>query len=302
MQSISDYNKTVVPENVPQDIDAEVLLGFFPQDTFRVKFCGLHKRNAYYDILEIEKEQDKFLLHLGRNSLYNSLPEFLFHSIDRFDNIPEREKKQRFSEEYAKQEKEKEQAYKFFSPIDTLLFQLRLEVRERLNKYVESNTVIHDILLDKLTAEQRENRFVKRTTPYISSCKTIRGNRTLITLLLRKVLAEEGLKINVKSKQTEFTDEEPRYGNSEGCEIGDVYVGNTFSESVITYSISYWSDEDCDEDFLPFVNDLEVFRQFVQDYFISVDSVLVFDISKNSSPLRISDTTLYNYLNYNTNI
>ena len=292
----------VVPENIPQDINAEVLLGFFPQDSFRVKFCGLHKRNAYNDILEIEKEQEKFLLHLGRNSLYNSLPEFLFHSIDRFDNIPEREKKQRFSEEYAKQEKEKEQAYKFFSPIDTLLFQLRLEVRERLNKYVESNTVIHDILLDKLTAEQRENRFIKRTTPYISSCKTIRGNRTLITLLLRKVLAEEGLKINVKSKQTEFTDEEPRYGNSEGCEIGDVYVGNTFSESVITYSISYWSDEDCDEDFLPFVNDLEVFRQFVQDYFISVDSILVFDVSKDTSPLRISDTTLYNYLNYNTNI
>lgn len=292
----------VVPENIPQDINAEVLLGFFPQDTFRVKFCGLHKRNAYNDILEIEKEQEKFLLHLGRNSLYNSLPEFLFHSIDRFDNIPEREKKQRFSEEYAKQEKEKEQAYKFFSPIDTLLFQLRLKVRERLNKYVESNTVIHDILLDKLTAEQRENRFIKRTTPYISSCKTIRGNRTLITLLLRKVLAEEGLKINVKSKQTEFTDEEPRYGNSEGYEIGEVYVGNTYSESVITYSISYWSDEDCDEDFLPFVNDLEVFRQFVQDYFISVDSILVFDVSKDTSPLRISDTTLYNYLNYNTNI
>ncbi len=292
----------IVPENVPQDINAEVFLGFFPQGTFRVKFCGLHKRNAYNDILEIEKEQEKFLLHLGRNSLYNSLPEFLFHSIDRFDNIPEKEKKQRFSEEYAKQEKEKEQAYKFFSPIDTLLFQLRLEVRERLNKYVESNTVIQDILLDKLTAEQRENRFIKRTTPYISSCKTIRGNRTLITLLLRKVLAEEGLKINVKSKQTEFTDEEPRYGNSEGCEIGDVYVGNTYSESVITYSISYWSDEDCNEDFLPLVNDLEVFRQFVQDYFISVDSILVFDVSKDTSPLRISDTTLYNYLNYNTNI
>lgn len=292
----------IVPENVPQDINAEVFLGFFPQGTFRVKFCGLHKRNAYNDILEIEKEQEKFLLHLGRNSLYNSLPEFLFHSIDRFDNIPEKEKKQRFSEEYAKQEKEKEQAYKFFSPIDTLLFQLRLEVRERLNKYVESNTVIQDILLDKLTAEQRENRFIKRTTPYISSCKTIRGNRTLITLLLRKVLAEEGLKINVKSKQTEFTDEEPRYGNSEGYEIGDVYVGNTYSESVITYSISYWSDEDCNEDFLPLVNDLEVFRQFVQDYFISVDSILVFDVSKDTSPLRISDTTLYNYLNYNTNI
>ena len=135
-----------------------------------------------------------------------------------------------------------------------------------------------------------------------SPCKTIRGNRTLIALLLRKVLADEGMKINVESKQTEFTDESPRFGNSEGCEIGEVYVGNTYSESVITYSISYWSDEDCNEDFLLFVNDLEEFRCFVQDYFISVDSVLVFDVSKNSSPLRISDTTLYNYLNYNTNI
>ncbi len=87
-----DYNKIVVSENIPQDINAEVFLGFFPQDTFCVKFCGLHKRNVYNDILEIEKKQDKFLLHLGRNSLYNSLPEYLFHSIDRFDNIPEREK------------------------------------------------------------------------------------------------------------------------------------------------------------------------------------------------------------------
>lgn len=297
-----DYNKIVVPENIPQDINAEVFFGFFPQDTFCVKFCGLHKRNVYNDILEIEKKQDKFLLHLGRNSLYNSLPEYLFHSIDRFDNIPERGKKQKFSEEYAKQEREKEQAYKFFSPIDILLFQLRLEVRERMNKYVESNIVIQDILLDKLTTEQRENRFIKRTIPYISSCKTIRGNRTLITLLLRKVLADEGIKINVKSKRTEFTDEKPRYGNSEGCEIGDVYIGNTYSESVITYSISYWSDEDCNDEFLLFVNDLEIFRQFVQDYFISVDSVLVFDVSKDLSPLRLSDTTQYNYLNYNTNI
>lgn len=302
MQHILDENKIVVPENVPQDIDAEVFLGFFPQEMFRVKFCGLHKRNAYNDILEIEKEQDKFLLHLGRNSLYNSLPEYLFHSIDRFDNIPEREKKQRFSEEYAKQEREKEQAYKFFSPIDTLLFQLRLEVRGQLNKYVESNTVIQDILLDKLTTEQRKNRFIKRTIPYIPSCKMIRGNRTLITLLLRKVLADEGMKINVKSKQLDFTDETPRYGNSEGCEIGEVYVGNTYSESVTRYYISYWSEEDCNEDFLLFVNDMEEFRQFVQDYFVSVDSILEFDISKESSPLRLTDTILYNYLNYNTNL
>ena len=302
MQDISDYSTVAVPGNIPQDINAEAFLGFFPQDTFRVKFCGLHKRNAYNDILEIEKLQDKLLLHLGRNSLYNSLPEFLFHSIDRFDHIPEKDRKEKFAEEYAKQEREKEQAYRFFAPVDTLLFQLRLEVRERLSKYAESNIIIQDIILDRLKEEQRGNRFIKRTIPYIPSCKTIRGDRTLITLLLRKILGDEGLVVNVQKKQSEFTDDNPRYGESEGCEVGDVYAGNTYSESVITYSISYWSDEDCDNDFLMFVDELDEFRQFVQDYFMSVDSILEFDVSKDSNPLRISDTTTYNYLNFNANI
>lgn len=302
MQDILDCRSIIKPKNIPDDIDAEVFLGLYPEGTFAIKFYGVHKRNAYKDILEIEDYQGRLSLHLGRNSLYNSLPEYLFHSIDRFDNILEQEKKQKFTEEYLKQEREKEQAYKFFYPIDTLLFQLRLQVRAQLNKYVESDIVIQDIILDRLTTEQKKNRFIKRTIPFMSSCKTIRGNRTLITLLLRKIFMDEGITINIEKKQVEFTDDNPRYAESEGYELGDLFAGNTYSESVITYFISYWSDEECDSDFLLFVDELEVYRQFVQDYFLSVDSILEFDISKDVSLLRISDTTRYNYLNFNTNI
>jgi hypothetical protein len=302
MQDISDNRLTVKPAHIPQGINAEVLWNVYPEDTFYVKFCGLHKRNAYNDILEIEQYQDKLLLHLSRNSLYNALPEYLFHSIDRFDHIIGRDKKEKFDEEYAKQEQEKEQAYRFFAPIDTQLFHLRLQVREKLCQYAESNIVIQNILLDKLSKEQKGNRFIKRTIPYIPSCKSIRGNRTLITLMLRKVFMDEDIIIRIQTKQKEFTDEHPRYKDTEGNILGEVYTGNTFSESVISYSISYWSDDECDSNFLSFVDDLEEYRQFVQDYFLSVDSILEFDISKDVPPLRISDTTLYNYLNYNTNI
>lgn len=302
MRDILDYRSIVKPKNIPDDIDAEVFLGLYPEGTFAVKFDSMHKRNAYKDILEIEDCQGKLLLHLGRNSLYNSLPEYLFHSIDRFDNISEQEKKQKFAEEYSKQEQEKEQAYKFFYPIDTLLFQLRLQVRDRLNKYVESDIVIQYIILDRLTTEQKKNRFIKRTIPYMSSCKTIRGNRTLITLLLRKIFMDEGITMNIEKKQVEFTDDNPRYADSEGDELEALFVGNTYSESVITYMISYWSDEECDSNFLLFVDELEIYRQFVQDYFLSVDAILEFDISKDVSPLRVSDTIIYNYLNFNTNI
>lgn len=165
MQETTDYKTTLKPAGVPQDINAEVFMELYPEDTFFLKFCGLHKRNVYKDILEIEQSQNKLLLHLGRNSLYNSLPEYLFHSIDRFDHLPEQDKKQKFAEEYAKQEKEKEQAYKFFAPIDTLLFQLRMQVRERLNKYTESDLVMQNILLDNLTSEQRKNKFIKGHFP-----------------------------------------------------------------------------------------------------------------------------------------
>lgn len=297
-----DYRSTIIPENIPEDIDAEVFFGFFPKDSMYVKFCGMHKRNAYKDILDIEKHRNKLLLHLGRNSLYNSLPEYLFHSIDRFDNIPEREKKEKFAEEYSKQEREKEKAYNFFYPIDTFLFLFRQQVRSQLSKYAESNTIIQNIILDKLTSKQKWNRFISRTISYITSSKIIRGNRTLLTLLLRKVLLEDDIIINIQEKDTEFTDKKPRYPESVGSELGEMFVGNTYVDSVVSYSLTYWSDDDCDSNFLTFIDELEEFRQFIQDYFLSVDSILEFDISKDASPLRLSDTTIYNYLNFNTNI
>lgn len=302
MQDTSDNITIDKPVHIPQDINAEILWDAHLKNAFLVKFRGLHKRNAYNDILEIERYQGKLLLHLGRNSLYNALPEYLFHSIDRFNHIIDRDKKEKFDEEYAKQEQEKEHAYRFFAPVDTLLFHLRLQIREKLNKYTESDIIIQNILSDRLSKEQKENKFIKKTIPYIPFCKSMRGNRTQITLMLRKIFMDEEVIIHMQIKQKEFTDEHPRYKTTEGNTLGEVYTGNTYSDSVMSYSISYWSGDECDGNFLSFVDDLEIYRQFVQDYFLSVDSILEFDISKDAPPLKISDTTLYNYLNYNTNI
>ena len=112
-------------KNIPEDINVELLLSYFPEGSCKVAFKGLHKRNSYKDIIETEeKSNGTFVFGIGRNSLYNSLPEFIFHPIDRFDNLPKAEEKERFAEEYQEQEQEIENAYKFFAPID--LFLLRL--------------------------------------------------------------------------------------------------------------------------------------------------------------------------------
>ena len=293
-----------MPYLLPADLNAELLLNYFPQGKFRISLQGLHKRNSYGDIIEVEDMVDKDAIHatLGRMSIYNSLPEYMFHPVDRFDNLPVNNESEAFHNEVDKQEQEIADAFRFFSPIDVLLFHLRSNVREQIEQYTRGDVVVQQILGDKLTEKQRANRFVRQFVPFLPQCKYIRGNRSLLTFLLRKVLLEEGLRVEVKQEKSNFTDKHPRYDNQVDAVLGDSYVDNSYFENVTVYSISYWSDEECSEKFLSFIDDIEELRLFLRDYFLFVEDELVFHITQDYPPLRLNDEKIYNYLNYNTNI
>ena len=289
--------------NIPDDINIELLLSLFPEGKCKVSFTGTHKRNTYNDFMGLEELSDNtMLLNVGRSSIYNSLPELLFHPFDRFDNLSPNDDKDKFEEEYDAQEFEKEQAHKFFAPLDLLLLRLRMMVRDRLEVYAESDKKMIDILGDELTEAQKDNRFVKKAFPFLPFCKSIRGNKTYLTLMLRKVLMEEGLSIIVCNQKHTFTDPHPRYNIMLGADTDNLFLGNTFDEQVMTYSIHYWSEDDCNESFLQFVEEMRTFREFIQDYFLAVDGILKFDISSDDAPVLLSDEKRYNYMNYNMNI
>lgn len=291
----------MLPKHLPSDINAEELLLFLKGEQVRVSLCGSHKRDAYNDIVGMEETADGALtISLARNSIYNVLPEYMFHPIDRFDNIPANETKERFAEELKAQEEEKENARQFFAPMDLLLLRLKCEVREAMQKYAQSDIILENALTDTLTEEQRNNRFIKRALPFMPSCRYIRGNNTLITLMLRKILEEEGVNICLHQQSETTIDEIPRYHYALGEDIKETYVGNAFDEEVLCYDIHYWSDEDCDEHFLAFIDEVEMFRQFVSDYFLSVEDAIKFDIVKDEATLRLSDIFVYNYLNYSS--
>lgn len=290
-------------KNIPNDLNVEELLLYLEGEPMQVAFHGSHKRDAYMDITGTEVTPDGHLkINLARNSLYNVLPEYMFHPIDRFDNIPEIEKKERFAEELKAQEAEKENARRFFEPLDILLLKLKCDVREALGRYAETDVVLEDVIADTLPDGLRQNRFVRQALEFLPSCKDIRGDKTLLTLMLRKILGEEGLKIELHEKCGICEDTAPRYDSQLGSEVGETYAGNVFDEAVWNYDIHYWSDEDCDERFLDFVDAIEQFRHFIADYFLSVEATLEFHLVKDDSPLRLSDTFVYNYLDYNTNI
>lgn len=298
-----DYNHPHI-DNIPPDLNAETLLTYYPEGFVKVAFKGLHKRNSYRDILEMEGGRNGgMMLSLGRDSLYDSLPEYVFHPIDRFDSLTGRDSKEKFSEEYARQEEEKRNAYRLFAPIDLFLLSLRLDVRKAIDQYSSEDKVLQDVLGDSLTEDQRNNIFIRKMVLFLPSCKDIRGDRTLLTMSLRKVLMDEDIGIEIGRKNLKISDEEPRYDDKVGGGIGSLYAGNEFEENVCVYNVFYWPAESCDKDFLHFMKEIEEFRNFVQDYFLSVDSVLEFDIHNDDAPaLRLNDTVLYNYLNYNTNL
>ena len=289
---------------LPNDINIEDILSYLPKGSYRIFINGLHKRNSYKDIISCEETSDGITeFHVGRNGLYNSLPEYMFHPINRFDHIPEREKKERFAEEYAKQELEKENAHKFFSPIDVLLLDLKTKVKDKINQLASDNIIIQNIIGDTLPEKEKSNRFIKRTIPFLPNCKRIRGNTTLITLMLRKVLFEEGLFLKKENIESEVLDNEPQYNYKvTDHQIDSIYLGNQFSENITTYTINYWSDEECSEHFNLFLEELETYRLFIKDYFFSVEDDLCFHLCSDYPTLRVSDDIIYNYLNYNTNL
>ena len=288
-------------KNLPTDINAEVLLEYYPKETFDVELKGLHKRNAYMDILNLEDKGERMQMSLGRNSIYNSLPEFLFHPIDRFD-LPKHNQKERFAEEYSNQEQEKENAYKFFAPIDLALLHQRVRARHHINYLTSGNKVLIDIISDCLSEKQKNNRFIKNSLEYLPYCKIIRGDRTLITMMLRKILMEEGIVVDINNNNKTFVDSAPRYNTEIDSELSSLYVGAEFDQETLCYNVYYWNDEDCNENFHSFLDDIEEYRIFVQDFFLSVESILEFNVCHDAPALRLSDTTIYNYLNYNTNI
>lgn len=288
--------------NLPADINVELLLSYFPEGQLKVALQGLHKRNTYNDIIETEEIDNCLHIKVGRNSIYNSLPEYIFHPIDRFDNLPAYEEKERFDEQLEKQEEEIKNAYLFFAPIDVLLMKLHADVRAKIEPLTVGNVVMQQIIGDNLTEEQKQNRFIKQMIPFLPNCKLIRGNSTLITLMLRKVFMEEGLKVRPKKEVRQFTDENPRYKDRLDMTLGLGYVGNTYSETINCYEVYYWSDEECNKDFLQLIDEIEMLRLFIKDYFLSVEEDIVFDIHNDEPPLRLNDEVFYNYLNYNTNI
>lgn len=291
--------------NLPLDLKAEALLSHYPQASRTVDLRGAHKRNAYKDIASISLEDNgNTHFSIAKSGLYDILPECLFHPVDRFENLPANEYKERFKEEYEQQQLEENNARNFFKPFDRFVIELSSIVAQLKNS-LSDDSVIADMIGDNLSVEYSSNRFVSRTRQFLPICRQVRGNRTFLTFLLRKVLFEEGLGLAVKHVKAVLTDDTPQYNyrvETLNTDEEAVFLGNEFEEEVTVFTIPYWKEEECNARFLDFIGEMEVYERFINDYFVGIEQSVRFDITNVCAPVRLSDEFCYNYLDYNTNI
>ena len=290
--------------NIPADIRAEIVSNYMKGVQKEISFLGSHKRNAYGDILSISEDNGVIKVELSKRGLYDILPEALFHPIGRFDNIPANEYKERFAEEIEQQKMEEANARFFFLLCDKFIFDLSSVVSQIKNTELNDNRILIDILCDSMSNAYKSNRFVSRAKEFFPRCSSIRGNETLITLMLRKVMSDERIKLNKCLKPNLFEDEHPRYNcqiQNEG-ETEDLYLGNKYDDTVLCYDVQYWDNDYCDGSFLKFVDEIKVFEDFINDYFMGIETSLRFNVSAQTLSVRLSDDLCYNYLNYNTNL
>lgn len=291
--------------NLPIDLKAEAMISHLSPYGGKIEFRGTHMRNAYEDIMSYETDDGVPTIGLCRESLYDILPEAMFHPVDRFENIPANEYKERFAEECERQQIEEAHARKYFAPFDRYIFDLSSECHRIKNEYFSGNEILSDIISDNMPDEYRQNRFVKKMMPYLPSCGRLRGDKDMMALLLRRILKDEGIILCEQKKRTLFTDATPMYNTRIDSEYDNscrYYLGNEFYELETEYMVSYWNDAECNDQFLHFIEDMKIFERFLNDYFVGVESSIKFRIETDALPVRLSDEYYHNYLEYNTNI
>jgi len=291
--------------NIPLDLNAETLLGYIPRDKRTIELKGSHKRNAYEDIAGVYADESGIInVAIARNGMYDILPESLFHPIDRFDNIPANEYKERFKEECEQQQIEEENARRYFKFFDNFLIELSTIIAENKSDGAYSR-MLEDIICDRMPDRYSKNRFVKKAKEYMPVCRNIRGNKSLLSLMLRHILLDEHISLSEQHEQVMIKDRTTRYNyqlDGVSHSNDELFLGNEFEEEITVYNIQYWKEEECGKDFLSFVSDMDVFEDFLNDYFMGIGTYLKFNISTKSLFVRLSDDEFYTYLDYNTNI
>ena len=124
-KDIAKSIKTMLPDIKSEIIIADLIERGYPLQRILVKYEGLFKRNFTKDVTDVYLDvmNDVIVFHVSRDSLYDILPQNMFHESIQLGNVEAEERKKRFE----RIKKEEENARRFFLPFDNDLFYQKVE-------------------------------------------------------------------------------------------------------------------------------------------------------------------------------
>lgn len=227
LKTVANTIKSMSPDINADVIVADLIESGLNFEKIAVRHDGLFKRNFSKDISDVyyDMVNELLTLHISHDSLYDILPDGLFHNIFS-DFNPENRKF-----EFEKLKTEENNARKFFLPFDYEFFIQYVKLELTLRKYFNNpEKFVHRILLfEKNIADE----YTIKLTSYLLFIDKIIGNPELTALSLADILGQE-VKCSVS-----FTTDHIGYNNNNRKNLhlekedtlGDNYIcGNTVSE------------------------------------------------------------------------
>jgi hypothetical protein len=296
---LTDINaEVVVADLIESGLDFEKIL---------VRHDGLFKRNFSKDISDVyyDMVKEMLTLHISHDSLYDILPDGLFHHIFS-DFNPENRRL-----EFEKLKEEEKNARKFFLPFDYEFFIQYVKLELTLRKYFKNpEKFVHQLLLfEKSIAEE----YAVKLASYLLFVDKIIGNVELTAKCLADILGQEVkyaiyyLNDNLSFSNNQIENLQLNMGGI----LGDNYIcGSTVSEgrNVWEFSILLKENKAVEKYVEQENNQINEVLQVFYEYFIPIEiEVKTKIISEKTTPFIIgedstkqTDEMANSYLGYNT--
>lgn len=216
------------------------LLQHVPVEQIKTYFLGTFKKSYSNDIEKIDTDEygdnTSFSLYLNRNSIYDLLPEGIFHQTlgsNRVKNV------QDAVAEHKRYRKEEKDARKFFAPVEQMLFRYKIytAVAETEALYDIQNGRVNQSFykfwrLDHSLPEAEAKRML-RLLPYADF---IKGNKDATAAALSYILDKQ-VKISLTSRPESLALNKPKTIDS--MRLGmDTVLGMASNELLYYWSIN----------------------------------------------------------------
>ncbi len=293
-------------ENI-NDIKAEVVVGTAIREDFKdvsVKYSGSFKRDFEKDIFSANftnKPHNKLDIQISRKSIYDTLPEMLFHKQFERKHGTETNNMVDYSKAVKAEEKE---ARRFFAPFDSALFfsKVNIEIEEQELLYSLEKKFLEQHLhhLYHITRKSESQADLQKVIKLIPYAQLIAGNYQYLEEVLTYVTNErvEITKTIEHNHQFNDNDEMNCLGNQS---LGDDLIcGNSFITEQPVYHITFGPV--VKQNILDyFCGDKKDVLEMIYDLFIPADFIVRSKVVfKETQLFTLNDKNKNNFLGFST--